>query len=262
MDLGLTGKHVLVMGSTRGMGYAIAANLVAEGASVAVCGRQREDAAAATDALNKAGPGNAKPYALDLSDDVSLTAFIDAVGADFGTIDIVVCNGGGPPPGPISGVAPELWLAQFQTMFVNQIRIVNSFLPGMRERGWGRILTIASSGIIQPIPGLGISNTIRASQIGWSKTLAGEVAGVGVTVNTVIPGRIKTDRVDQIDAAAAKRQDKPVAEIVRASQATIPAGRYGTPEEFADVATFVLSERASYVTGGVIRIDGGMIRSV
>lgn len=262
MDLGLTGKHATVMGSTRGMGYSIAANLVAEGASVALCGRKLEDATAAADTLNKAGPGSAKPYSLDLSDEASLSAFIEAVGADFGTIDIVVCNGGGPPPGPITEVTPETWMAQFQTMFVNQLRIVNNFLPGMRTRGWGRILTIASSGIIQPIPGLGISNTVRASQIGWSKTLASEVAGDGVTVNTVIPGRIKTDRVDQIDNAAAKRQDKPVAEIVRASKATIPAGRYGTPEEFADVATFVLSERASYVTGGVIRIDGGMIRSV
>ena len=147
-------------------------------------------------------------------------------------------------------------------MFLSLVDITNAFLPGMRERGWGRVLVTSSSGIVQPIPGLGISNTLRGALLGWAKTLAGEVAADGVTVNTILPGRIHTDRVDQIDAAAAERQGKTVADVVKASLATIPGGRYGTVEEYAAVAAFLVSARASYVTGSVVRVDGGVIRGV
>jgi 3-oxoacyl-[acyl-carrier protein] reductase len=173
-----------------------------------------------------------------------------------------VCNGGGPPPGPIADVAPETWITQFHTMFVNQIRLVNAFLPAMRDRRWGRILVLSSSAVVQPIYNLGVSNTIRAGQLGWAKTLSNEIAADGVTVNTLLPGRIHTARVDQLDAAAAERQGKPVDDIVRASHAVIPMGRYGRVAEFADVAVFLLSDRAGYMTGGVTKVDGGMIRSV
>lgn len=257
MDLGLTGKRALVMGSTRGMGQGIAARLAAEGASVAVCGRKLEDAEAAA-----AGITGSRAYALDLADETSIGALIDAVKADFGDLDIIVCNGGGPPPGSIADVSAETWAAQFQTMFINQLTIVNTFLPGMRERGWGRILVVSSSGIVQPIPNLGISNAIRASQVGWAKTLSSEVAPDGVTVNTVAPGRIHTDRVNQIDAAAAEKQGKSVEDIARASHATIPMGRYGTVAEFADTAVYLLSDNASYITGSIVKVDGGMIRGV
>jgi 3-oxoacyl-[acyl-carrier protein] reductase len=257
LDLGLKGKNAVVMGSTRGMGCGIARALAREGARVAVCGRKHEDAAGVAATLD-----DAKGYALDLSDAKSADALVGAVAGDFGTVDIVVCNGGGPPPGDVASVGLDVWTAQFQTMFVNQLRIVNAFLPGMRERGWGRILVVSSSGIQQPIPNLGISNALRAAQLGWAKTLSSEVAKDGVTVNTVVPGRIHTERVEQIDAAAADKQGKPIADIVRASQAQIPAGRYGTVEEFADTAVYLLSANASYVTGGVIRVDGGYIRGV
>jgi 3-oxoacyl-[acyl-carrier protein] reductase len=257
VDLGLDNKNAIVMGSTRGMGQGIASRLAAEGARVAVCGRKHEDAAATAATLD-----NATGYGLDLSDAASVDAFIGSVTADFGTVDIVVCNGGGPPPGDISAVKPEVWQAQFQTMFVNQIAIVNAFLPGMRERSWGRVLAVSSSGIQQPIPNLGISNALRSAQLGWAKTLASEIAPDGVTVNIVIPGRIHTERVEQIDAAAAEKQGKPIEEIIRASQAQIPAGRYGTVAEFADTAVYLLSANASYVTGSVVRVDGGYIRGV
>ncbi|MGB0631493.1 MAG: SDR family oxidoreductase [Alphaproteobacteria bacterium] len=257
MDLGLKEKRALVMGSTRGMGKGIAERLAEEGASVAVCGRNRADADAV--AADIAG---ARAYSLDLSDPASVDALIQSVAADLDGLDIVVCNGGGPPPGNIADVDPDVWTAQFQPMFVSQLKIVNAFLPGMRERRWGRVLVISSSGIVQPIPNLGISNAIRASLVGWAKTLSSEVAADGVTVNTIAPGRIHTDRVDQIDAAAAKKQDKPVDEIVRASHATIPAGRYGTVAEFADTAVYLLSDNASYITGSVVKVDGGMIRGV
>ena len=257
MDLGLRGKRALVMGSTRGMGNGIAARLAEEGATVAICGRNLVDAQDAASRID-----GSIAYALDLSDANSVDALIETVDAEFNGLDIVVCNGGGPPPGNIADVSAETWMTQYQTMFVNQLSIVNAFLPGMRERGWGRILVISSSGIAQPIPNLGISNAIRASQVGWAKTLSSETAADGVTVNTIAPGRIHTDRVDQIDAAGAVKQGKTIDEIVRASHAVIPVGRYGTVAEFADTAVYLLSENASYVTGSVVRVDGGMIRSV
>jgi 3-oxoacyl-[acyl-carrier protein] reductase len=257
VDLGLKGKRALVMGSTRGMGQGIAARLAAEGAEVAVCGRKLADAQESAARIS-----GSRAYALDLSDQNSINALTEALKADFGDLDIIVCNGGGPPPGSIADVTAETWAAQFQAMFINQLTIVNTFLAGMRERGWGRILVVSSSGIVQPIPNLGISNAIRASQVGWAKTLSSEVAPDGVTVNTVAPGRIHTDRVNQIDAAAAAKQGKPVDDIARASHATIPLGRYGTVAEFADTAVYLLSDNASYITGSVIKVDGGMIRSV
>jgi 3-oxoacyl-[acyl-carrier protein] reductase len=131
----------------------------------------------------------------------------------------------------------------------------------MQARGWGRVITIASSGVVQPIPNLALSNGIRAAVAGWSKSLATEMAPLGITVNMVLPGRIHTDRVDQIDALAASKQGRSVEDIARASMATIPAGRYGRAEELADAVAFLASERASYITGGALRVDGGMIRS-
>lgn len=258
MDLELTGKRALVMGSTRGMGRAIAEGLAAEGARVAVCGRKATDAEAAAAEIGAGAAG----YGLDLADGESVSALIKAVQGEFGGLDIIVCNSGGPPPGPIAEVTPETWMRQFEIMFVNQSRIVNEFLPAMRDAGWGRILTISSSGVVQPIDNLGISNALRASRLGWAKTLATEIAGDGVTVNTVLPGRIHTSRVDELDDSAAQRLGKTRDEVATASKAAIPAKRYGTVEEFADVALFLLSARAGYVTGSVIRVDGGMIRGV
>lgn len=257
MELGLNGKRALVMGSTRGMGHGIATRLSAEGANVAVCGRRLTDAEKT--AANIEG---SRAYALNLEDENSITMLIEHIKADFGDIDIIVCNGGGPPPANIANVTAKTWAAQFQTMFINQLTIVNTFLPGMRNRGWGRILVVSSSGIVQPIPNLGISNAIRASQVGWAKTLSSEVAAEGVTINTIAPGRIHTDRVNQIDAATAAKQGKPVEDIAKASHATIPMGRYGTVAEFADTAVYLLSDNASYITGSIIRVDGGIIRSV
>ena len=233
VELGLAGQRALVMGSTRGMGNVIASGLAVEGATVAVCGRELASAQEASRSIRES-----RAYSLDLSDDGSVTDLIAGVGRDFGGIDIVVCNGGGPPPGNVAEVAPETWMAQFQKMFVNQVRIVNAFLPGMRERGRGRVLVISSSGGSQPIENLGISNSLRAAQIGWAKTLSNEVAADGVTVNTIQPGRIHTARVDQLDRAAAERHGLTVEETVQRSYAVIPARRYGRVAEFAENSVF------------------------
>ena len=151
---------------------------------------------------------------------------------------------------------------QFESMAANLFHLTAQLLPGMRSRKWGRVVTIASSGVEQPIPNLALSNGIRAAVVGWSKTLAAEVAAEGVTVNIVMPGRIQTTRVAELDAAAAKRSDSTVEAVQKASAAAIPAGRYGRPEEFAAMVVFLASEQASYVTGSRLRVDGGAIRSI
>ena len=202
MDLGLKDKRALVLGSTRGIGRGIAEVLGQEGAQVAVCGRDADGAKGLAAKIAERNSVTARSYALDLTDSTSVTALIDAATADFGGFDIVVNNGGGPPPGGVATVTTDVWEAQFRPMFLSQLEITNAFLPGMRERRWGRVLVTSSSGAVQPIAHLGISNTLRASLLTWAKSMASEVAADGVTVNTILPGRIHTDRVDQIDEIA------------------------------------------------------------
>ena len=166
------------------------------------------------------------------------------------------------PPGMALDITREQWMSQFETMAVNLFHIAGLFIPGMRERKWGRIVTIASSGIEQPIPNLTLSNGIRSAVLGWSKTLANEIAADGVTVNIAMPGRILTDRLGQLDEANAKRQNKSRDEVAAAAKGQIPAGRYGDPQEFANAVTFLCSDAASYITGVKLRIDGGALKTV
>src|SRR5215212_62445 len=260
MDLGLQGKRALVLSSSRGLGRGVAESLAAEGAEVLLTARSPDRLQAAVDAINAWGKGRAHAFAADLKDQ---TAAIYRVAVDrLGGIDILVANTGGPPARMAVQVAPDEWTPQFEALVVPVLKLGGLVLPGMVERGWGRIITIASSGVQQPIPNLVISNALRASLAGWSKTLASEVAQDGVTVNLVLPGRIETDRVGELDAANAKAQGRTPEDVAAAARATIPAGRYGRVEEFAEVVCFLASERASYVTGSMIRVDGGMIRSV
>ena len=262
MDLGLKGKRALVLGSTKGLGRGIAEALAGEGARLGISGRDAASAEKAAAEIGRGGAAEARGFGVDLLDHGSVAKLCDAVTAAFGGLDVLVLNGGGPPPGAAADIKPEVWAQQFQAMFLAHIRIVERFLPGMRQQKWGRILVCSSSGSVQPIPALAISNTIRAGLIGWAKTLSAEVAADGVTVNTLLPGRIKTERVDEIDAATAKRLGKSVDDVVAASKATIPAGRYGTVAEFGAVGAFLVSGPASYVTGCVVRADGGFIRGV
>jgi len=261
MDLGLASKRALVLGASRGLGAAVARNLAREGATVIAAARNQADTKTwiAQQAPEVAARLSAHP--LDLSDRASVDTLAEAM-LSQGGVDILVNNSGGPPPGAAAEIALDLWTKQFEAMAGHLFHLSGRLLPPMLARGWGRIITIASSGIEQPIPNLALSNGLRMAVLGWSKTLAAEVAAKGVTVNMVLPGRIHTDRVDQLDQAAAAKQGKSRDEITKASQATIPMARYGRPEEFADAVTFLASERASYITGTKLRVDGGMIRSI
>lgn len=258
MDLGLRGRRALVMGGAKGLGRGIAQALASEGAQVTICGRDEAALRAAVREVGEVVGSTLASHRCDLADFDSIQDLMN----EIGHVDILVNNSGGPPPGPIASVEDAVLREQFETMFLGCVRLVRGVLPAMREKGWGRILTIVSSGVEQPIPGLGISNALRLAIVGWSKTLAAEVAPDSITVNCIAPGRIHTDRIDALDRAAAERQGIGLDDVRRQSRETIPMRRYGNVEEFAAMAVFLASERASYITGSVHRVDGGMIRSI
>lgn len=261
MDLGLRGKTALVLGAGGGLGRAIAKALAEEGARVAVADKEAEYLEPTLQDIAAAG-SEGLPLAWDLADLSLIDGHVAAIERRFGPVEVLINNTGGPPPTPASGQAPELWREHFQAMVLSVIALTDRVLPGMRQRKWGRIITSTSSGVVAPIPNLGISNALRLSLVGWSKTLAREVGRDGITANIVLPGRIATKRILFLDQAKAERENRPVEDVTAESTGSIPLGRYGHPEEYADVVTFLASERASYVTGSVIRVDGGLIASI
>lgn len=261
MDFGIRGKRALVLSSSRGLGLGIAEALAAEGADVMLTGRSEDRLQEAADTIVARNGGRAFYHALDLATPEAAAKLHGAASEKLGGIDILVNNTGGPPPGSTGGDMAA-WRAQFEIMVVRLMEMADLALPGMRAAGWGRIITVGSSGVQQPIPNLAMSNVLRSALVGWSKTLAAEAGADGITVNMLVPGRIHTARVDELDAAAADRLGKTPEEIAAASRARIAVGRYGKVEEFAAVAAFLASVPAGYITGSVIRCDGGLIRSV
>ncbi|SIP93677.1 3-oxoacyl-[acyl-carrier protein] reductase [Rhizobium sp. RU35A] len=262
MDFGISGKRALVLASSRGLGLGIAKALAAEGAHVLLCGRSGETLAENCRVINAEGKGKADWVWADLGEEDAVTNLVKAVHDKLGGLDILVNNTGGPTPGTSEDMSAEKLESFFQTMVLRVITLTNAFLPAMKAQGFGRILTVASSGVIEPIANLALSNTLRGALVGWNKTLATEVAGFGITANMILPGRIHTDRIDELDGANAKRQGKSLEEVRSASIKTIPAGRLGTVEEFGAVGAFLCSGPAAYVTGSMIRVDGGAARSL
>lgn len=262
MDLGLNGKRAVVLAGTRGLGAGVARALCAEGVEVMICGRSGAAEAAKTMSKDAAEGGLVHGLDCDVYDRPALDAFLDAARSKLGGIDILVLNGGGPPPGPAAGTQAADWELWFGRMFANLVHAANRCVPEMRAQGWGRLLTIASSAAVQPLENMGLSNSIRAGLLAWNKTLSLEVAADGVTCNVILPGRIDTERVEALDQANAKRLGKSVEDIQAQARAGIPAKRYGTAQEFGDVGAFLCSSRAAYMTGSAVRVDGGLIRAM
>jgi 3-oxoacyl-[acyl-carrier protein] reductase len=258
MDLGIKDKRALVLGGSKGLGHGIVEALAAEGAVVALTGRDQAKAAQSAAQIGD----SAKGFALDLADADAIDPFLDMLATDFGQIDILVLNGGGPPPSLAAEIDPAFWRAQFDTMVLAGMRITNRLLPPMRQNGWGRIMAVASTSIREPIPGLTASNALRSAVAGWLKTLAGEVAGEGVTVNMLLPGRLATDRTLSFDRMDAESEGLDIETVAARSQSDIPVGRYGTPAEFGAAAAFLASRQAGYITGVALPIDGGLSRAM
>ena len=249
MDLGLKGRVALVTGASKGLGHGIARALGAEGARVAVSSRSRDRIERAAQSIGARG------YVHDSDDPDSTGHLVAAVEADLGPVDILVANTGGPPPGtdPL-GFTRAQWEAAYRNLVLTPMALVGRVVPGMRERGFGRIVAVSSSAVREPIPVLMLSNAHRSGLLAAFKTLAREVAGDGVTLNSVLPGRIATDRI--VETAGSRE------EAERRAREEIPAGRLGTVEELAAVAAFLCSEAAGYVTGAAVLVDGGLTRGV
>lgn len=241
MDLQLGDKTALVLGASKGLGRAIADSLGAEGAQVFTVARS--------------GAAGGHHIIADLDDPAAAQTILAAL--DGAEVDILVLNSGGPPMGTAAATGPDDFGAVMGRMFNTQIALTQALLPGMRARGFGRILAVASTSLVTPIPGLVLSNAVRAMLASWCKTLAAEVAADGVTVNLLLPGQIATDRLASLHAGMAAAQGLAADQVTARSVAAIPAGRLGRPEEFGDIAAFLASPRAAFITGSAIKVDGG-----
>jgi 3-oxoacyl-[acyl-carrier protein] reductase len=262
MELGLTDKVALVAAASKGMGKACALGFAAEGAKVVMFARTARELQAAAEEVRAKTGGQVAAIAADVSRADDVTRVVRRAVETFGAVDILVANAGGPPPGPFEALTDEQWKAAFEQVHLSTVRLIREVLPSMRARKWGRILTIQSSSVKQPVDGLILSNGIRPGVAGLFKTLAQEVARDNVTVNLVLPGRIMTDRLLEHQRERARAGSRTLEEQLALSATDIPAGRVGTPEEFASMVVFLASERASYVTGVAVQVDGGLIRSV
>ena len=261
MDLGIKNKVALVLGGGSGLGQAIAISLASEGCKVVVAGRTEAKLQKTVAQIQETG-GQAHALVWDLSQLDQIDSHFAKIESLWGSVDILVNNTGGPPPTPATGQAPQVWLQKFQEMVLSVIAITDRALPAMKEKRWGRVITSTSSGAIAPIPNLAISNTLRSSLHAWSKTLAREVAPFGITTNIIVPGRIATERIRFLDESKAQRENRSVEDVMNESLKTIPMGRTGDPAEFGATAAFLASQPASYITGSVIRVDGGLITSL
>ncbi len=259
MRFGLDGKLALVTAATGGLGFATAQALAAEGAQVAICGRDERRAENAAARIADETGSRVLGFEADVSRAADLERLFERVGSELGGLDILVSNAGGPPSGGFDALDESAWDLAYQLTLQSVVRSVRLALPHMRRRGGGRILTIVSSSVKRPLPNLLLSNVYRPAVQGLCKSLSIELAADNVRVNCLAPGRIETERVNELDEALAEKQGRSFGEVRAASVGSIPLGRLGEPDEFGRVAAFLLSDAASYMTGATLFVDGGAV---
>jgi 3-oxoacyl-[acyl-carrier protein] reductase len=258
VDLGLRGKVALVAASSKGLGRAVAEELAAEGAHLVLCARGEETLEKTAKSIRQKAAVKVVAVAADVSESKDAARVVKAAFDEFGQVDILVTNSGGPPSGPFENLTPEMWDTATRLLLKSAVELTRAVLPGMKKRRWGRILNVTSIAAKQPIEGLMLSNSLRAAVVGFARTLATEVAPFNVTVNNLLPGYTRTDRVQELARAAGGSNT----DMISKWEKEIPMGRLGEPREFAALAAFLASERASYITGSSIAVDGGWIRSI
>lgn len=261
MDLKLNGKVALVIASSQGLGKAIATQLVTEGTNVMLASRNEKKLKAVQAELTALGKGKVSYKNTDITNNEEIQLLVKHTIDTFGTIDILINNAGGPPSGTFEQMSDENWQQAFELNLLSYIRMIRQVLPVMKQNG-GKIINIASSSIKQPIPGLILSNTFRLGIVGLTKTLSTELAPYNILINTVAPGRIATDRVAHLDDMRAEKLGISREEVEKQAKAQIPLGRYGTPAEFANFVTYLVSDVNSFMTGQSYLVDGGMVNSI
>ncbi len=259
MELGLEGKTAIVCGASQGLGRACAEELAAEGVNLVICSRDFDRIFQAARSISERAGVEVVPIAADLSMPDSAEKVVNEARKKFGGADILVNNAGGPSPGTFDDLDDGRWEHAFQLTLMSAVRMSRAVLPYMVSRKWGRIINLASISVKQPIPGLMLSNSLRAAVVGMAKTLSQEIGSKGVLVNTIATGIFHTERLDQIITHRAKNRKVTENEISDSMVSTIPVGRFGQPEELAWLVTFLASEKASYVSGATIQVDGGLL---
>ena len=262
MDLGLKGKVAMVAGASRGLGLAVARALAKEGASVSMSSRDAGAIERAASAIRGHGTGDVLAVAADVRDAGALARWRDETLKRYGRLDLVYTNSGGPPAGKFADLDDAAWQASFELLVLSVVRMARLAIPEMKKAGGGAMLFATSSSVKEPIANLTLSNVLRASVSALAKTLAQELAPDRIRVNQLVPGRLDTDRVRELDGINAKKAGVSLEEQKTRAAAAIPLGRYGDPDEFGRAAAFLLSDAASYVTGATLAVDGGSIKSV
>lgn len=259
MELGLKGKRAIVLAASRGLGRACALGLAQEGCDVVIASRTQENVDRAAEEIRQKSGARVIGVAADVSQRSGIETIVERCTAEFGGVDIAIHNAGGPPAGNFGSVNEDQWYRAFDQNLMSFVWLVGAVRPSMEESGWGRILAITSISIKQPLANLVLSNAMRTGVLATVRTLVKELTPLGITVNVIAPGRIATERIEELDQAAAERTGKPIEQIRTESVATIPAGRLGDPSEFANGIVFLASDAARYISGAALQIDGGML---